>query len=125
MNTKEVDSFRKMYAQVEAFRDEMVTLSKKNAASALGALKLSFTNTILANARKVLGSSAPELGFQAFDGDDLPSVSDVSFVAAQFLECAEKVRCENIGKLYGQDWYWRVDGQYSDIDTSAPRGVGK
>jgi hypothetical protein len=123
MNAAEVDAFRKMYAQLEALHQEAGSLAKKDPGKSLSALKVNLTNAILSNARGVLASSAPNLDFMSFDLDDLPTASDVSFVAAQFLECAEKVRCENIAKKYGRTWYWKVQDEFSDIVTSPQRGT--
>lgn len=78
---------------------------------------------VLEQASNVLKESAPALGFNQFDPDQLPTVSDLNFVVSQFVECAEKVRCENIARNYDGVWYWKIGGKVSDVITSPPKGA--
>lgn len=123
MKSKEVEAFRQMAAQLDALHQEVVAASKKAADKPVTSFKINLANSILANARKILGASAPLLGFEKFDEDDLPTMSDLSFVVTQFVECAEKVKSENIRRLHSGVWYWVIDGEISNVSTSAPRGT--
>ena len=99
MNGSDVEKFRKMIAQLDALYEEATAASKKAPDKPVSSFKIRIANTILKEANSVLGSSKPGMGFLAFDEDDLPTASDLSFVIAQYVECAEKVRCENISKM--------------------------
>jgi hypothetical protein len=122
MNSEDVDEFRKMLAQLSALHQEMVAASKKAPDKPVSKFKVTLANEVLELAKNVLGDSAPALKFDKFDSDDLPSVSDVNFVVSQYVECAEKIRCENITRNHNNVWYWVMDGKMSDIATSVPRG---
>lgn len=122
MNAQEVDLFRKMLAQLEALHSESVSLMKKSSDKPVSALKIKLANNILSNTSIVLGSSQPDFGFTSFDLDELATASDLCFVVAQYLDCAEKVRCENIRKTYNGTWNWVVNGAISNIVTYPPKG---
>lgn len=82
MKATEIDAFRQVLAQLEALHQEMANAAKKSPDKAVSAVKVRFVNVILSEAAKVLGRSKPNIGFDQFELDDLPSASDVSFVAA-------------------------------------------
>src|SRR5690242_198369 len=96
MNLAAIEIFRKMLAQLDALHQEMGSAAKKSPDKTVSAFKVKFANKVLEQAVGILGDSAPALGFSQFDLDDLPTASDVSFIVTQFVECAEKIRCENI-----------------------------
>jgi len=122
MNADQIENFRKMLAQLEGIHQEMGVALKKNPDKSASAFKVKFVNAVLKQASDVLGSSAPDIGFDGFDPDDLPTASDVSMVVTQFIECAEKVRTENIGRSSGY-WFWKADGAFTNIPTAPPKGV--
>ena len=122
MNKSEVEEFRKMAAQLDALHQEALAASKKSPDKPVSAFKVKLANSVVIDAKKVLGLSAPALNFETFDEDDLPSNSDLSFVATQFVECAEKVRAENI-RRYSGNWYWVISGEVSNIVATAPKGA--
>jgi hypothetical protein len=125
MNQQEVEAFRKMAAQLDALHMEAIASSKKAPDKPVSSFKVKLANSVLEQARKVLGSSAPSLNFERFDEDDLPTNSDLSFVVTQFVECAEKTRSENIKRMSNGVWYWQVEGysNSTEIVAAAPKGV--
>ncbi|WP_407193463.1 hypothetical protein [Bradyrhizobium sp. STM 3566] len=123
MTAEEVEQFRKMAAQLEALHQEATAASKKQPDKPVSKFKVELANSVLETAKQVLGTSAPTLSFERFDTDDLPSNSDVSFVVSQFVECAEKVKAQNIKRHFNGVWYWVVDNATSDIVAVAPKGV--
>lgn len=117
MKAEQVEIFRKMTAQLEALHAEMSGLVKKGADKPINLFKLRLANGILAEANQVLGSNKPALGFDAFDEAAIPTASDVSFVVRLYVECAEKVRQENITKHYDGSWHWNQ----GNIVTTPPK----
>lgn len=123
MNQQEVEAFRKMAAQLDALHLEALAASKKSPDKPVSAFKVNLANSVLEQAKRVLGSSAPAMDFVKFDKDDLATNSDLSFIVTQFVECAEKVRSENIQRRGNGTWYWYISGAFSDIVAAAPKGV--
>jgi hypothetical protein len=122
MNAEQVEAFRAMAAQLDALHQEASAAAKKAPDKSVSAFKINLANNILKSAKAVLGKSAPVLGFESFDIDDLPTNSDLSFVVTQFVECAEKVRSENVQRLHNGVWYWTISGAMSQIAAAPPRG---
>jgi len=123
MTSEEVEQFRKMAAQLDALHQEATAASKKQPDKPVSKFKVELANSVLETSKKVLGSSAPTLNFERFDADDLPTNSDLSFVVSQFVECAEKVKAQNIQRYSNGVWYWKVLNSISDIVATAPKGV--
>jgi hypothetical protein len=123
MNADQVEQFRKMAAQLDALHQEATAASKKHPDKPVSKFKVDLANAVLEAAKEVLGTSAPTLSFDRFDTDDLPTNSDLSFVVSQFVECAEKVKAQNIKRLHNGVWYWMVNGSMSEIAAVAPKGV--
>ena len=117
MTEQQIEDFRKMLAQLEALHQEMTAATKRGADKPINAFKVRLANSILAQADQVLGDAKPSLGFEAFSEDDLPTASDVSFIVTQYVECAEKVRQQNIEKQYDDVWYWKK----VEIVTTPPK----
>jgi hypothetical protein len=122
MNEQEVEEFRKMAAQLDALHQETTAASKKHPDKPVSKFKVNLANSVLQIARKALGTSAPALDFEQFDIDDLPTNSDLSFVVTQFVECAEKLKAQNIRRYNGM-WYWEISDASTDIVATAPKGV--
>ncbi len=122
MTNDEVEEFRKMAAQLDALHQEVTAASKKHPDKPVSKFKVELANGVLDTAKQVLGTSAPSLNFQQFDTDELPTNSDVSFVVSQFVECAEKVKAQNIRRINGV-WYWQISGTTTGIAAVAPKGV--
>ncbi|WP_249780562.1 hypothetical protein [Bradyrhizobium sp. dw_411] len=122
MNEKQVEEFRKMAAQLDALHHEASAASKKHPDKPVSKFKVKLANSVLLIARKVLGTSAPAMDFDQFDIDELPTNSDLSFVVTQFVECAEKLKMQNVQRINGI-WYWQVSDDTTDLVATAPRGV--
>jgi len=120
---EEIEDFRKMAAQLEALHQEATTASKKQPDKAVSKFKVELANSVLGIAKQVLGASAPALDFQKFDVDDLPTNSDLSFIVSQFVECAEKLKAQNIKRRFDGIWFWHVNGDLTDIVAAPPKGV--
>jgi hypothetical protein len=124
MKREDVDKFEKTVAQLEALHSEISVLLKKSPNDALNKFKLELVNSVLQEANSLLGDTyKPFPDFLAFDSDAVPSNSDVTFILAQYSNCMEKLRSDNIYN-YGSYWYWRVDGEESSkpsIRTSQPK----
>ena len=72
---------------------------------------------------KLLGVKyKPFADFDVFDEESLPSNSDVVFVLAQYINCMETLRAENIElPEYEVHWCWIIDGEASDIVCAPPQ----
>ena len=102
MKRKDVDRFEKTVAQLEALHSEISVLSKKSPNDGLNEFKLRLVNSVLQEANSLLGDTyKPFPDFLAFDRDAVPSNSDVTFILAQYLNCMEKLRSDNIYILHG------------------------
>jgi len=121
MKRKDVDRFEKTVVQLEALHSEISVLLKKSPNDALNQFKLKLVNSVLHEANILLGDKyKPFPDFLAFDQDAVPSNSDVTFILAQYLNCMEKLRSDNIYMHLGS-WYWRVDGEEDSIETTQPK----
>jgi hypothetical protein len=120
MTRDDVDLFEKLTGQLEATHREISALAKKSAKDAVNAFKLKLINATLSQCNNLLGVEyRPFPDFSTFDVDDLPSNSDVSFIIAQYLQCAEKFRADHIVSMYG-DWHWVIEDGKGPL-TSSPR----
>lgn len=126
MKRSTIDKFEKVNAQLNGFHKELSVLAKKSAIDAVNAFKLGFINAALKQCNELLGAKYRPFGdFETFDPEALPSNSDVTFVIAQYIECAEKFRSDNIHQEYG-DWYWNFEpGEEEKIKTAAPKKLSE
>ncbi len=105
---------------MEALHEEIAALIRKGPNDAVNKFKLSLINKVVQAANGLLGEKyKPFSDFELFDADSVPSTSDVTLVLAQYLNCMEIFRADNIIQDDMGDWKWRVSGQ--TIQTSAPR----
>ncbi len=110
MKHKDVDTFEKLKAQLDSLHQEMSMLAKKSPNDAVNAFKTKFINATLKQCNDFFGQKyKPFPDFDVFLTDELPSNSDVTFIASQYIECAEKFRADNIVP-WGADWYWDTPG---------------
>lgn len=131
MTNNEINQFEKIQSQLEGLLSEITILSKKSPNDGVNKFKLKFINEILINANKLLGEAYKPLGsFEQFDEDDMPSNSDVTFILAQYLNCFEKMRADNIyreqkydGNKYFYEWYWRTGKTKTSIKTGPPKKI--
>lgn len=123
MKTSEIKLFEKMHVQMQALHEEIGALSKKSPNDGVNKFKLKLINSLLMEANGLLeGEYKPLAGFDQFSEDDIPTNSDVTVVLAQYLNCLEKLRADNIQKEeFGIRWYWVVSNKLTKIQTSPPR----
>lgn len=119
MKKSEQDAFEKLVGQLQSVYDELSVLSKKSPNDGVNKFKLGFLNALLSGANGLLNDQyRPFADFTQFDVDAVPQNSDVVFILAQYLQCFEKLRADNVVILNGA-WYWRVDagpGEKGDED---------
>lgn len=130
MKREDVDRFEKLVGQFQGLYDEVAVLSKKSPNDAMNKFKLRFTNSLLGQGNDLLGEKyIPFDNFSEFDEDDVPQNSDVVFILAQYLQCFEKLRADNVIQRY-RDWYWTLEaseGEEGDefgrvyVDTVKPK----
>lgn len=121
MEIEQVQCFEKIHIQIQSLHSEIGTLSKKLPNDAVNKFKLKLINNLLQAGNELLkGEYKPLVGFDQFNEDDIPTNSDVTVVLAQYLNCLEKLRADNISNFGGR-WYWAVDGERSEIQTAPPR----
>lgn len=130
MNTDDVDRFEKLAGQLTGVYDEMSLLSKKSPTDAVNKFKLKFINQQIAECNAILSAKyRPFDDFDQFSEDDIPQNSDVVFIVAQYLQCLEKLRADNVVQRAGT-WYWRVKGKkgepvdekgFASIRTTRPK----
>jgi hypothetical protein len=114
MKRKDVDTFEKLFGQLQGVYDELSILSKKSPTDAVNTFKLKFVNQLLKDANDHLGESyRPFKEFTEFDSDDVPQNSDVVFILAQYLQCLDKFRADNV-KIHHGNWCWMVDAENGD-----------
>ena len=102
----QADRLEKLMGQLEGIHVELSALAKKSPNDAVNAFKLRFVNEVLLNCAELLsGGYCPVGGFKEFNLDDVPSYSDVTFVASQYLQALEKMRSDNIELRVSRWWY--------------------
>ena len=111
MTRKDLDSFEKLFGQLQSVYEELSVLSKKAPNDAVNKFKLTFINGILSDANTFLGPAyIPFNDFHSFDVDTLPQNSDVVFILAQYLKGFEKYRDDNVIWHRGS-WQWVIKAQ--------------
>jgi len=130
MKRKEIDLFEKIYSQMESLHNEISALSKKAPNDGVNKFKLRFINKVLEEANKLLKDKyKPFVDFQSFDEDELPTNSDGIMILAQYINCMEKLRADNIKEDDNwpatAQWYWTIDSKQSEIRTSPPKKISK
>ena len=127
MKKKDVERFEKVTGQLEGVYEEITSLSKKSPNDGVNKFKLRLVNKVLEDANSLLNNKhKPFDDFSVFDEDTLPSNSDVAFILAQYLNCMENLRAENIRqKDYSVQWYWVIDGEMSSEKAAQPRKLNR
>ena len=127
MKMKDVERFEKVTGQLEGVYEEITSLSKKAPNDGVNKFKLRLVNKVLEDANLLLDNKhKPFADFSVFDEDTLPSNSDVAFILAQYLNCMENLRAENIRqKDYSVQWYWVIDGEMSSEKAAQPRKLNR
>jgi hypothetical protein len=88
--------------------------------------KIALVNATLTECNVLLGKEyRPFQDFERFSVDDLPTNSDVSMIIAQYLNCLEKLRADNIAQVFSSKWVWLVDDGDEEIRTAPPRKIAE
>lgn len=115
MKRNDVDKFEKLGSQLEVIYDELSLLSKKSPNDAVNKFKLKFVNSLVNGSNEFLSDAyRPFADFEKFDADDVPQNSDVVLILAQYIQCFEKLRADNV-VLKNGGWYWQLKGEKGDV----------
>lgn len=124
-NKSDVEKLEKVIGQLQGAHNEISILSKKAQNDSLNSFKLGLVNNILESANKVLGEKyKPVEGFDRFDFDDAPTVSDVTMILSQYMEEAERFRSDNVTHDF-RGWWYILNGKMSEIRAGQPTKIGK
>ena len=118
----DIDKFEKVEAQLNALHKELGVLSKKKPDDGINPFKLKLVNSVLEKANELLEKKyKPFSDFELFDLDDVPTNSDVVMILAQYLNCMEQLRTDNIHitNEYKNLWEWKI----SSIRTAPPKNL--
>ncbi len=118
----DIDKFEKVEAQLNALHKELGVLSKKKPDDGINPFKLKLVNSVLEKANELLEKKyKPFPDFELFDMDDIPTNSDVVMILAQYLNCMEKLRSDNIynTNLHRNIWEWKI----ASIRTAPPKNL--
>jgi hypothetical protein len=122
MKRDDVDSFEKLKGQLDSLYEEISVLAKKAPNDAVNSFKIKFVNATLLQWNAFFGDkNRPFADFDTFETDELPTNSDVTFILAQYIGCAEKFRADNIEYDDISNWYWKIDRGRYEIKTSPPK----
>ena len=124
--TKEsVEKLEKVAGQIDGLHREITALARKSPNDAVNKFKLKFINVALREANGVLGDSyKPVDGFEAFEEDEVPTNSDVTFILAQYAEELERFRADNIRRDTGL-WMYHLQGSADKIRTAPPKKINE
>jgi len=124
---RDVERFEKVIGQLEGVYEEITSLSKKSPNDGVNTFKLLLINKVIEDANSLLDNKhKPFDDFSLFDKDTLPSNSDVAFILAQYLNCMENLRVENIKQAtHNPQWYWAIDGKTSSEKTAPPKKLSR
>jgi hypothetical protein len=124
MNTAQIDNFEKLKAQLDSLHQELSLLAKKSPNDAVNPFKIKFVNTTLSECNSFFGARyRPFSDFDQFSTDDMPSNSDVTFILGQYIECAEKLRADNIERNILGFWAWKNSDKGEPIRTAEPKRI--
>ena len=77
--------------------------------------KLKFINKLIIESNNYLTHKyKPFEEFEIFEEDDIPQNSDIVFILAQYLQCFEKLRADNVVLRKGR-WCWKLKAEEGDI----------
>ena len=114
MNKADVNIFEKLSGQLISIYEEISLLSKKSPNDAVNKFKLKFINKLLDESNVFLSNSyKPFNDFNHFEEDDVPQNSDVVLILAQYIQCFEKLRSDNVIMRRGI-WCWRLKANKND-----------
>lgn len=120
-----VEKLEKVTGQVEGLHREITALARKSPNDAVNKFKLKFINGAIREANGVLGEKyKPVDGFDAFEEDEIPTNSDVTFILAQYAEELERLRADNIRRHTGL-WIYDLSGSADNIRTAPPKKISE
>jgi hypothetical protein len=111
-----VKEYERLIGELQAYYNEISTLSKKNPDGLMNKFKLGFINGTLMKANVVLGKTyRPFTAFEAFDEVELPSTSDVGMILSQYLNSMTRFKkAYTYEDEFGDGWYWdTTEGEMS------------
>jgi len=80
---------------------------------------------VISSANKLMGERyRPFGGFEGFERTEGTTNSDVVMMLAQYIKCMDQMRADNVYVNLGR-WYWRVDGERSNLLTSGSKKLNK
>jgi len=119
------DRLEKLMGQLEGIHAEISALAKKSPNDAVNGFKLKIVNAVIVQCDEMLGASYRPIGdFKEFNPDDVPSNSDVTFVASQYLQALEKLRSDNVKFEYGH-WQYCLPKGEPEMRASSPAKLKK
>jgi hypothetical protein len=105
MNTYDVDRFDNMSGRLRGICNKMSLLSKKNPVDGANKFKHKLINQQIAERNTMLSAKyRPFDNFDQFSEGDVPQNSDVVFIVAQYPQCMDKLRVENVAQRNGT-WF--------------------
>ena len=114
------DQLEKLLGQLDGIHSEVSALAKKAPNDAVNLFKLKFVNAVLLQCNETLGLDYRPVGdFVEFRQEDVPSNSDVTFVASQYLQALEKLRSDNI-HVEMSHWYYDLPKEDLNKMRAAP-----
>lgn len=120
MERKHVDQFEKVKVQLDSLHQEMSVLAKKSPNDAVNAFKIRLINSTVESCNELFGAKhKPFADFDKFNTDELPSNSDATVIIAQYIECAEIFKADNV--YYDAGWHWDIDDSEEVVDTTPPK----
>jgi hypothetical protein len=123
---EEIEKLEKIAGQMDGLHREIAALARKSPNDGVNKFKLKFINAILIEANDVLGDQYKPLSeFTAFDSDDLPSNSDVTFILEQYIEEMERKRADNIKRAPSGGWMYDIPRSQELIRTAPPKKINE
>lgn len=123
---EEIEKLEKIIGQLQGAHTEISLLAKKSPADSLNPFKMKLINNVIKASNEVLGTKyKPFDHFDQFEADDLPSNSDVTMILAQYMEEAERYRSDNVVNDGLNEWFYKVNGRASNIQSAPPSKIGR
>lgn len=123
-NHEDVENLEKLIVQLTSLHSEISQLAKKSPNDGLNVFKLKLVNKVLKAGNAILTPRyIPFEDFECFEEDSLPTNSDVTMILAQYMEQAERFRSDHM-VYHTHNWYYKIDGEASNIRGNAPTRIG-
>lgn len=123
---EDIQNFEKIQTQLISLHGELSLLSKKAPNDSVNIFKLKLINTVISKANDILeNENLPFDDFNQFDVEEIPSNSDVVLVLGQYINCLDERKITRIIRVVTGYWYWRLNGEKTEIVTSEPKKVNK